>query len=94
MQTEIENLAKCPPRPDENVVFENHQMPEMVRRHRITETIQNDFENSYDFDKFMGLSIDEIDEAGAEMIEEVKVPENYLQELGADKDKSPPCHHL
>jgi len=26
----------------------------------------------------MGLSLDEIDEAGAEMIEEVEVPENYL----------------
>ena len=43
----------------ENMVFENHQTPEIekVRRHRITEAAEIDFENEDDSDKFMRPSL-------------------------------------
>ena len=41
----------------ENMIFENHQTPEMVKRHRITEAAEIEFENGYDIDKVMELSL-------------------------------------
>ena len=67
------------------MVIENFPTPEMVRRHLITEAAEIDFENSYDSDKVMGPFLDAIDEEGAQLIEEVEVPEKSSVEEDVEK---------
>ena len=82
---ENENPAKCPPCSVDNVVIENIPTPEMVRRHRITEAAEIDFENGYDSDKVMRPFLDAIEEEGAQLIEEVEVPEKSSEEEEVEK---------
>ena len=57
----------------------------MERRHRITEAAAIDFENGYDSDKVMGPFLDAIDEEGAQLMEEVELPEKSSEEEEVEK---------